>query len=202
MAASAIIIGGLLLGSVGLQKTLHESQAFVTRYADQRRIIDAVARDLRRAILVASKDSSGLPISVAGQSITIAEGAVLIFTVPGYYRSDAPAEPAYDDAWPVISTDTGLAYGDTSGPAPELIGWFKKVFVPEEGSVCFVRKEADHTEVIVRDAESLNLRVTFAADSTSCDIEAWFRTPGRGREQFVTTYDRVLMRNSDEAQVE
>lgn len=198
LAASVVVVGGLLLGSIGLHKTLHETEALVSRYADQRRVIDYLSRDLRRSITIASKDPSGLPTPVAGQSITVTDGAMLLFTLPGYYKSDVPAEADYTQPFQVITTNNGVAYGDASGAASEVIVWFKKVYVPEEGCVCFVRKESTTQEVIVRDAEQLNIRVHFADDAKSCDIEAWFRTPIRGHQQVHMTHDRVLLRNSSE----
>lgn len=198
LAASVVVVGGLLLGSIGLHKTLHETEALVNRYADQRRVIDYLSRDLRRSITITAKDPSGLPVSVEGQSITVTDGSMLLFTLPGYYRSDAPADADYTKPFQVITTSDGVAYGDAGGAASEVIVWFKKVYVPEEGCVCFVRKESSTQEVIVRNAEQLNIRVHFAADTKSCEIEAWFRTPIRGHQQVHTTYDRVLLRNSNE----
>ncbi len=197
MAASVVIIGGLLLGSIGLHKTLHENYVFTTRYSDQRRLIDYLARDLRRAVFIAAKDASGLPIPVTGKTINIDENGSLVFTLPGYYRSNVPTDGNYDQAYPVIATEQGVEYGDSSGAAPTVNVWVKKMYVPEEGCICFVRKEGDTVQVIARDAATLGLTVQFAADETSCEVAARFTSPVRGHEEFVTTFDHVLLRNSD-----
>lgn len=197
MGASVVIIGGLLLGSIGLHKTLHENHVFTSRYSDQRRLIDYLARDLRRAVFMAGTDSSGLPIPVTGQTVTINESGSLIFTLPGYYRSDVPTDAGYDEAYSVIATEQGVEYGDASGSAPAVNVMLKKMYVAEEGCVCFVRKEGDAVQVIVRDAASLSISVKFADDDTSCEVAARFVSPIRGHEELITTSDRVLLRNAD-----
>jgi hypothetical protein len=197
MAASVVIIGGLLLGSIGLHKTLHENYVFTTRYSDQRRLIDCLSRDLRRAVFTAATDPSGLPTPVIGKTVTVDESGSLIFTMPGYYRSNVPTETDYDQAYSVIATEEGVEYGDASGSAPAVNVWMKKMYVPEEGCVCFVRKEGETTQVIVRDAATLSISAQFAADGKSCEIAARFVSPVRGHEEFITTFDHVLLRNSD-----
>jgi type II secretory pathway component PulJ len=46
MAGRAIIIGALMLSSVGLQRAFHASEVYAAAQADQRRLLDYLTRDL------------------------------------------------------------------------------------------------------------------------------------------------------------
>lgn len=197
LGASVVVIGGLLISSVGLQKTLFENGNLVEIRENQRRVLDYIGRELRRAVSVASKDSAGLPIAVRGKTITLASETPLIFTLPGYYRSNNPSSSEFDQPLDVIATSDSVAYGDSSGAAPAVLVWITKAFIPEEGSVCLVRRENDTSQIIVRSAEALNVRLRFSDDGYSCRLESWVRTSVRERAVTVWTYDTVLLRNAD-----
>lgn len=195
MAASMLIVGALLAGSMGLQRSLHASEIYGTSQSDQRRLIDYVARDLRRAVAFAATDEGGASGMGAGGTASIADRATLVLTLPGYYKSDVPADADFDQPLPVIASNEGVAYGTTAGPAPGVVVRYRKVFVAEEGCVCFVRQEAETKRIIVRRADDLSLRVTIADDGMSGVIEASFRTPSSGVRPLVSTCDQVMLRN-------
>lgn len=195
MAASMLIVGALLAGTMGLQRSLHASETYGSSQADQRRLIDYLARDLRRSIAIAATDAGGASGMLAGETVTILDKASLVLTLPGYYKNDVPANADFDQPLPVITSNDGASYGTTAGPAPGVVVSYRKVFLPEEGCVCFVRQEADAKHIIVRKAEELSLRVTIARDGQSGGIEAWFRSPFSGVRPLVSTCDQVMLRN-------
>lgn len=196
MAASMLIVVALLAGSVSLQRSLHASELYGSSQADQRRLIDYVARDLRRAVAIAATDAAGAPSEVTGGMASVTERAALLLTLPGYYKSDVPANADFDQPLPVITANDGVSYGTTAtGPAPGVAVSYRKVFVAEEGCVCFVRQEADAQHIIVRGADELALRITIGPDGKSAVIEAWFRAPSSGARPLVSTCDQVMLRN-------
>lgn len=196
MAASVLVIGALLLAAVSLQRNLIASENFATWQGDQRRLIDYVTRELRRGMRVSATDEAGvLRPALAGDTIDIEQRASLVVTLPGYYRSQQPGKNEYDDALDVVMTENGVAFGTRDGAAPGVKVSFRKMYIAAEGTVCFVRQEADDTQVIVRGAADLYLRVRIAPDGLSCDLEAWFRSPFSGIRPVVSTNDHVLLRN-------
>ena len=195
LGASVVMMAGLMLGAVGLQKSLSENETYSLRHSDQRRLIDYVARDLRRSVGVAATDESGAPRVASGETIVLSDRAKLILALPGYYRSNISTNPEFDQPYGVVSTTSGPAYGTAAGAAPEVSVAFRKVNVSTEGSVCFVREEAGATSVIVRRAEALELRATIAPDGKSCLLEAQFQSPYTQVGRVITTRDQIMLRN-------
>ncbi len=196
MAVSVLVIGALLLGSISLQKSLHASETYASSYSDQRRLIDYLARDLRRSIEVTATDSDGLPFDPTAGPLTVADKSALTVTLPGYYQSNSPGSRAYDQPLPVNSADRPT-YGTATSPAPVVSVSFRKVFIAAEGCVCFVRQEANSTQVIVRQADDLFLRLQVARDRQSCTAEVWFRSAFSGIRPLVSTHDKIMLRNAD-----
>jgi hypothetical protein len=197
LAGSVIIIGALLFGSIGLQKSLHSSELYAAYQADQRRIIDYLSRDLRRSIGIASATTmsgSAAARLVAG-SITVESPTALVLTLPGYYKGNEPGANDYDQPLAVIAADDRIDYGTASGLAPGVTVIFRREFLASEGCVCFVRQEAEATVIIVRHAENLHLQVTVTPDGAACLVQVSFQSPYSGVAPLVTTYDSVLLRN-------
>jgi hypothetical protein len=200
MAASVIIIGGLLLSGMTLQKSLHGSEVYAGAYSDQRRVIDYIGRDLRRAIGISATDASGAAYSVRGQTVEIVDRATLSVFVPGYYQSNTPTNSAYDNPLPVIITDKGPMYGatatSTSSSAPLKIV-YRKVFLSSAQAVCFSRQEGTSPEeIIVRNAQDLHAQLTVKTNGRSAVVNAWFLSPYSGQTKpVVSSYDEVMLRN-------
>jgi len=197
LAASVFVIGGLLSAVISLQRTLVRNERNVAVREDQRRVLDYLAREMRRATMIATKDGSGLPIGVNGQTIHLSNDTPLIFTLPGYYRSNDPATREFDQPAEVLTNASAITYGDASGPAPQVIVWLSKAYVAEEGCTCFVRKEGAFTRVIARHADSLHVHVHFSADGRVCDIASSARGLAEDHVSVLASFDQVLLRNPD-----
>ena len=195
MAASAIIIGALLMGVTGLHRALLASERGAAGYSDQRRLIDHIARDLRRAIAIAATDAGGAERSVAGESIEISDRESLVLTLPAYYKSNVPADPDFDQPLAVVPAPDGASYGSAAGPAPGVPVVFRRMFMAEEGGACFLREEAGVRTVIVRHAEDFRLRVAVARDGNSCVLEGSYPSAYGRAGTLVLTHDQVMLRN-------
>ena len=195
VTASIIIIAALVVGCMGLQRALHNSEQFATAQSDQRRLIDYIGRDLRRAVSISTVDEGSTSALIAGQAIPVSAESSLVMTLPGYYQSNTPSTEGFDQALPVVTTGAGVDYGTKTGVAPGVPVCFRKSWVANERSVCFVREEAGATTVVVRKAERLYADVEMAADGKSCVVRVWFDSPYSKAKRIVSTYDQVLLRN-------
>jgi len=196
MAGSVIVIGALLFGAFGLQRSLHASELYASYQANQRRILDYLSRDLRRSIGIASATSvsgSGATKLVSG-SIAVENQTALVLTLPGYYQGNEPGVNDYAQPLPVVAANDQVGYGTTNGLAPGVTVIFRKEYLASEGCVCFVRQEAAANFIIVRHAENINLQVT-VTDGASCLVQVSFQSPYSGVAPLVTTFDNVMLRN-------
>lgn len=198
MAGSSIIIGALLFSSVGLQKAFRASEVFAAAQADQRRLLDYLTRDLRRAVGISQVTSingtGGTKVGTAPVSIENETG--LLLTLPGYYRSNEPSSAEFDEVLPVVVDNHRVDYGSDSEKAPAVPVVFRKIFLAEENCVCFVRQEGDAQTVIVRRAEDLATRVTLSSDGTSCTVEVWFTSPFGSTRPLIAAHDQIMLRNN------
>jgi len=196
LAGSVIVIGALLFGAFGLQRSLHASELYANYQADQRRLLDYLSRDLRRSIGIASAatvSGSGAAALESG-SIDVENQTALVLTLPGYYQGNEPGVNNYDQPLPVVAADDQVGYGTAKGLAPGVTVIFRREYVASEGCVCYVRQEAEASLVIVRRAENLHLQVT-VTDSDNCLVQVSFQSPYSGVAPLVTTYDSVMLRN-------
>ena len=196
LAGSVIVIGALMAGSISLQKSFHASESYANTQADQRRLIDWVARDLRRSIGVSTCAAGGTPTKLTSGSVDFNDLEAFVITLPAYYKSNDRADNHYDEALSVIAAGDRAAYGTTDGPAPEFLVSFRKLYLAGEKSVCFVRDEGDTRLVIVRNANDLRLQVTVAPDGESCTLVAQFLSPYGKKQTAVAVHDQVMLRNA------
>ena len=196
LAGSVVVIGALMTGAIGLQKSFHASETYANSQADERRLIDWVARDLRRSIGIAACGPGGVPSKLSSGTVNLEEGASLVVTLPAYYKSNSGADSAYAEALPVIASGDRVTYGTLSGPAPAFPVSFRKLYLAAEQSMCFVRDEGDTRQVIVRNAQDLQLQITIAPDGESCSLFAQFFSPFSRKDVIVAVHDQVMLRNA------
>ena len=195
MAASIIVVAALFTGSIALQRSCASADRYVSDQADQRLVLDYLARDFRRAVGIATNTVAAGRVRADTSTVSIENATDLIITLPAYYKSDAPSETEFDEPLPLVVSGDRVAYGTAAGPAEGIDVTYRKLFVAAEGCVCFVRNEAASQYVVMRKADDLHVQFTVAPDGRSCAIESWFEsTFGRNRPR-VASYDQVLLRN-------
>ncbi len=195
LGSSVVILGTLIAGALGLQKSMRASEEYATRQAEQRRMIDYIARDLRRSIFLGVRNGPGAARQAASGSILLSGTTTLEAVIPGYYKVNTPGSAGFDEALPVVMLDDGADYGRDGKAAPTVNVGFRKIFVGAEKSVCFVREEAGTTDIIVRDAENLEFRATISADGKMAALECWFRPRNRKGSSVISSFDQVMLRN-------
>ena len=135
-AILSMVTASMLVGISTIQRTFRASQHHAKSQIEQARLIDYVARDLRRALTV-SVD-------------TYAENKRLNVTIPDYYKPDGSAND------PVISRRT-VTYGNPSSPVK--ITYFK------QGSTVY-RTLNGTASPLVTDVEDFNLDFTDGGQQT------------------------------------
>lgn len=117
MAASltAVVVVAALSGLVSLQKSYAATEQYGTGMADQERLLDYLALDLRRAMTI-SATAAPWTMDADGQGLTI--------NVPDYYHFNASDPqrlfPISND--PIYDATTGTAYYSSSGPVANVAG--------------------------------------------------------------------------------
>jgi hypothetical protein len=193
---SVIILGALMAASIGMQKSFGASERYADTQTEERRLIDYIARDLRRAVAVSKREPGGNFERYAGGTFEMVEGGELQLKLPAYYRSNAPMNADFDKALPVVGIGNGrVDYGTASGAAPPVLIAYRKVFHPEDGTLCYVRDEDSVREVVVRSAGALSLTLTSPNDSANIRLSASFRADFSRTGGIVSVYDEVMIRN-------
>lgn len=197
MVGSSIIIGALLFSSMQLQKSLHAAERYAANHSDQRRLLDCLARDLRRAVGIASSTSvNGDPSTrLSGATLAVENGTSLALTLPGYYRNHLPGTAEYDQQFPVEAVDNYVDYGAYGSHAAGVSVHFCKEYVATEASVCFIRIEEGVQTIIVRGADFLRLQVAVGADGRTCTVETTYQSPNRTVDARIRVRDEILLRN-------
>lgn len=197
MTGSILVLGALLLSSTQLQRALYSSERYSAKQSDQRRLIDYMTRDLRRAIGVgastAVNGSGAVPLAAA--TTTIERGTSLVVTLPGYYQSESAASETYDEALPPVVAGNYVDYGSEAGHAAGVRIIFRKEYIEAEGGDCFVRLEGDSQTVIARDAADLRLQVAVSGDGRAASILVTYTPKGRVVDSKVTSHSQILLRN-------
>ena len=89
-ASAVVILGALLSGAVAVRKSFSATERYVTGINNQSRLMDFVARDLRRAVRVGTLVGGvNTPLkNHTGFSIT--ETNMLTINIPDYYATNTP----------------------------------------------------------------------------------------------------------------
>jgi type II secretory pathway pseudopilin PulG len=170
-AILALVTASLLVGISTVQRTFRASQHHAKSQMEQARLIDYVARDLRRALAV---------------SVDTYQGSErLNVSIPDYYKADGTPNN------PVIA-GRSVNYGDAANPV--RISYYK------EGSAIF-RKVNTATSSLVTDVQDFNLDYTDGGQQTvqiSVTFLPKFRLAGGSSADIraaTTASATILLRN-------
>jgi prepilin-type N-terminal cleavage/methylation domain-containing protein len=145
MVATAIlslVMASLIVAISTLQRTFRASQHYAKSQVEQARLLDYVARDLRRALTV---------------NVDVFDGSSRInVTIPDYYNENGTPNNTSDDTIkPPRIVGRSIEYGD----APIAVSYYKS------GSTIF-RNYRGRTTPIVTDVTDFNLSYTDAGKQT------------------------------------
>ena len=112
---TAVIVVAVLSGIVTLQKSYTATEQYATGMADQQRLLDYLALDLRRAMTIST---SATPWTLD------ADGKGLQINVPDYYRFNVSDPqhlfPIAND--PIYDSITGTSYYNSGGAVANVAG--------------------------------------------------------------------------------
>lgn len=177
-AIFSTVSAGLVMGFVSLKRNYAATADFATNHADQMRISDYVALDMRRAVKVE-------PIKVNDVNVYI----------PCYYDSTAARSPQT----PLLDGKGGVYYGSPTCSV--------KIRYYLEGSIIYRKHGDDTPEVLARDVEDFELRLVAEQDPkfqgkvviTSVKFKPTFKSSGASAEVNNATefHNKTLLRNKD-----
>ena len=164
---SSVLAGSLLVASMTIQRNFSACEDHVTAQADQMRLLDYVALDLRRA----------LTVSIVNNTITL--------TIPDYYDNNG------DPRDPVISRGE-IDYGDPS--APVTISYYKqddKIFRNVDGALTQIAENVDDFQIEATDSgdDSVSVSVSFLPQFRLWGSNEDARDP-------TTAYSTIMLRNT------
>ena len=87
-----IILGVLTFASIGMSRSLSATDRYITGVANENRLMDYVAADLRRAVRVSLLSGSTTTTlkDTGSTSYSITDTAILSINIPDYYASNTP----------------------------------------------------------------------------------------------------------------
>jgi len=141
-AIQSLVMASLIVAISTLQRTFRASQHYAKSQVEQARLLDYVARDLRRALTV---------------NVDVFDGSSRInVTIPDYYNENGTPNNTSDDTIkPPRIVGRSIEYGD----APITVSYYKS------GSTIF-RNYRGRTTPIVTDVTDFNLSYTDAGKQT------------------------------------
>ncbi len=165
-SVSSVLVGSLLVASVTIQRNFKACEDHVTAQADQMRLLDYVALDLRRA----------LTVSVVNNTITL--------TIPDYYdNNNEPRDP-------VISGGE-IDYGDPGNPV--IISYYQQndaIFRNVDGGLTQIAENVDDFQIEATDSggDSVSVSVSFLPEFRMWGSNDVARDP-------TTAYATIMLRN-------
>ncbi len=165
LAVIAILAAGMAVGAITLQRSFQASQAYAQKEADQMRVLDYLARDLRGALTVQTNNTDG--------SIKL--------TLPDYYQTDGtPRDPHI--------VGNMAYYGDPAKPVQVTYAKQGGNLVRQEGTkVTNLAKDVQDFNVSFQDeGQVIQVSISFLPI---------FQRGGTGNRVGTTTVCRTLLRN-------
>jgi hypothetical protein len=173
LASSSLVLATLIAGGVALQRSFAAVEAYSTSDADELRVSDYIALDVRRA-LSASVDANN----------------VLTLTVPNYYDANNN-NPKWSNAHavtPTFGTSGAIQYGGGT----TTIKYYKL-------SSNFIREVNGTGNAIASNVSSFSVTSQDLTSTVSCSITFTpnFTTlPGPGAVTGTTVYSNTFLRNA------
>lgn len=165
-AVTSVLAAGLFVTAIVVQRNLRACENYATAQADQLRLLDYIALDLRRCLTVTTGSNS------------------LSLTIPDFY--DANGNPRN----PVIHNG-GVDYGDPNSPVS--ISYYKQgntIFRSENGAVTPIAESVDNFEIQFEDQNDvIKTSITFLPE-----FRQW-GSPNSVRTS-TATFASTLLRNT------
>ena len=93
-AASALVLAALLSGLVAVRKSMSATHHYATNVANESRLLDYVARDLRQAVRVGILSGGTNTTFKAQTNVAVTATNILTINIPDFYGSNTPNNAA------------------------------------------------------------------------------------------------------------
>jgi hypothetical protein len=177
VGSGSIMLAALITAAVALERSFAAVEGYSISEADQLRVSDYIALDVRRA----------LSASVSGGTLTL--------TIPNYYNAHND-NPSWTNATPVGLIDDGYG-GFTYGTGSTLAGSITIRYYQQGAS--FIREVAGTPSIIANNVSSFSVTPQDLSSSVSCKITfapTFTYLPGTGAINATTVYSNTFLRNA------
>ena len=169
-AVTSVMAAGLLITSVVVQRNFRACENHATAQADQMRLLDYIALDLRRCLTVTTGENS------------------ISMTIPDFYDVTDPDNPVPRD--PTIRNG-GIDYGDPSSPV--TIVYYKDgdaIYRSENGTATAIAESVDDFSIEFDDqSDVIQTSITFLPEFRQWGFSDSVRTG-------TAAFTRTLLRNT------
>jgi hypothetical protein len=177
VGSSSILLAVLTTAAVALQRAATAVEAYSVSEADQLRVSDYIALDVRRARTVS------------------VSGGILTLTIPDYYTANND-NPTWTDAAPVGLVDDG--YGGFTYGSGGVIAATTTIRYYQQGT-SFIREVAGAPNIIASNVSSFTVTPQDLSSSVSCRITfapKFTTLPGVAAINGTTVYSNTFLRNA------
>ena len=122
MTVSVIILGIFTYAGLGITRSLSATERYIVGIANENRIMDYVAADLRRAVRVSTLTGGTYTVLKNSGSTTysITDTTLLVLSIPDYYASNTPdntmGSTFKNTRYPRTTLNTSLTYNSNVNP--------------------------------------------------------------------------------------
>jgi len=177
VASSSVVLAALTTAGVALQRSFAAVEGYSLSEADQLRVSDFIALDVRRA-----------------RTVSVNAG-ILTLTIPDYYNAHNDS-PTWTNSTPVGLVDDGYG-GFTYGTDGAVAGTVTIRYYQQ--GVNFIREVAGTPNIIASNVSSFTVTPQDLSSSVSCRITfapKFTYSPGSGAINATTVYSNTFLRNA------
>lgn len=134
VSVAVVVLGVLTYASIGMSRSLSATERYVTGIANENRLMDYVAADLRRAVRVSiiTGGSSTTLKNSGSTNYSITDTSILSISIPDYYGSNTPNNSAGSafktSRYARATLNTSLAYnGSATALLNGVVPWAEAV---------------------------------------------------------------------------
>ena len=195
MTVSIVILGIFTYAGLGITRSLSGTERYIVGVANENRIMDYVAADLRRAVRVSTLTGSTSTIlkNTGSTTYSITDTTFLVLSLPDYYASNTPNNTAGSTfkttRYPRATLNTSTTYnGNASTLLNGVVPWVDaQTVVASKNVTRFAPSSAGNGEIVVRYFRT----VRSASDPTVCYFRAEYPSGSSTASSTVEIAERI-----------
>lgn len=195
MTVGAIILGIFTYAGIGITGSLSGTERYIVGIANENRIMDYVAADLRRAVRVSilTGGTSTILKNSGTTTYSVTDTTFLVLSLPDYYASNTPDNTAGSTfkttRYPRTSLNTSQTYNGNANPLLNgIVPWVDaQTVVASKNVTRFTPSSAGNGEITVRYYRAARS----ANDPTVCYFRAEYPSGSVTESSIVEIAERI-----------